>query len=176
MAKSQSNRLASSRSGNLIVWDHGTMGRFAEMDLSRLPGVLDALKVSDVVGGALLNGLTQTVNDAGAMNRTDGEGNIIPAAEFWRTKKERMLRRIETLYRGEYATKPVAAETNLLREALEALADRSAKAADYLERFADLEPETIAQLKKSPAIVKEMNRIRMERAPKGGDELLDDLA
>lgn len=167
--------LKCSLSGNLMIWEHPTQGRIATMDLTRLPGVSAALQGSEIVREALLNGLSQTVSDAGAMKATDAAGNIIPAATRLAMRKERMLRRIETLYSGVYAKQGSgASESSLLYAALERIAQSSQKAAAMLLRFSKLTDEEKKRLRESPKMLSTMNEIRAERAPAGGEELFDD--
>lgn len=175
MSKSQSNRLTNTRNGSTIVWIRGTGEKFVTLELTKIPGVTAAMEAGGIAAEAVRMGLTQTVGDAGAMNRTDSAGKIIPEMEFWTEKKRRMVARIETLYRGEWYSKPEGAETALLRDALTILAAKSAKAAEYLAGFDEMDDETKKKLRAAPSIKAEMDRLRMERAPKGGDELLDDL-
>ena len=175
MSKEQSNRLSAEHNGNLIEWRRGDGTRFVVLDVSKIPGISAAMECGGLAREAIRMGLTQTVGDAGAMNRTDARGRIIPSDEFWAEKKRRMLRRIETLYRGEWSARPEAAETVLLRDALEVLSAVSKKAAAYFARFEEMSKEERAKLAEAPSIRAEMNRIRDSRAPKGGDELLDDL-
>lgn len=175
MSKSQSNRLTNARNGSTIIWTRGTGERFLSLELTKIPGIMQAMECGGLAAEAIRMGLAQTVGDAGAMNRTDAAGKIIPEMEFWSEKKRRMLARVEALYRGEWYTKPEGAETTLLRDALAILAAKSAKAGEYLARFDEMDDETKKKLRAAPSIKAEMDRLRMERAPKGGDEMLDDL-
>lgn len=175
MSKAQSNRLSAEQNGNLIEWRRGDGSLFVRLDLSKLAGIPAAMECGGLARSAIIMGLTQTVGDSGAMNRTDAQGSIIPADEFWAEKKRRMIRRIETLYRGEWSAKPEAEWINLLREALSRFAPKSAKAAEFLRGFDNMTKEEKEKLAASPTIAAEMRKIRDERAPKGGEEFLDDL-
>lgn len=175
MSKEQSNRLSAIRNGSQIIWTRGTGERFIVLEMTKIPGITEALECGGLAARAVVMGLTQTVGDAGAMNRTDKAGRIIPMDEFWFTKKNRMLARVTTLYRGEWDARPESAENAYLALALENLAARSAKAAEYHARFDTMEPAEKDALRKSPSIRTEIQRLKDADAPKGGDEMLDDL-
>lgn len=179
MSKEQSTRMfnAYDPASGIIKWTNGAGLVVATLDLNRVinPGKAGVNAVDEyrnmgaesVAAQAMIHGFTQKVGDAAALGIVNGK------RPTWDEKAAAMRAVIDALYAGNWNAKREAG--GMLYAAMQRLADAgSKKAAEYVAGWIGLDEEIKKSLAKSQTVMREIEKIRAERA-NPADDLIDDL-
>lgn len=173
MSKSQSNRITFAVMGSMAKWSLPHDMGAATLDLSGIPGIMEAIRAGGVLGEAVVFGIRQTVSNGAAVDRTDAAGNIIPSAILWRMKREGIDRRIAALAKNVWS-EAAQSDGGMFRRVLERLAETSESAATILGMMDDgtLSDDRRDAIKKTATYRKTLLAIQAE----GLSGLDDDLS